>query len=119
MRRINVIKDPAGKVVGSHVRAKVVKKQGRTARFASLSSILCTMSASPGKARSSTWRPDLGVIEKKGSWLAFDGQQIGQGRESAKDFLRENGTMLDAIIASVRQKNTDGASLGKRIGGTE
>ena len=46
-------------------------------------------------------------------------QQIGQGRESAKDFLRDNPKLLDAVVAAVRQKIAAGASLGKRIGAPE
>ena len=118
MRRINVIKDSAGKVVGSHVRAKVVKNKVAPPFCESEFDIMYDV----GIAREGSVidvATDLGVIEKKGSWLAYDGQQIGQGRESAKDYLRENGKMLDAIIASVRQKISDGAILGKRIGGTE
>jgi recombination protein RecA len=118
MRRVNVIKDPAGKVVGSHVRAKVVKNKVAPPFCESEFDIMYDV----GIAREGSVidvATDLGVIEKKGSWLAYDGQQIGQGRESAKDFLRENGKMLEAIIVSVRQKISDGASLGKRIGGTE
>ena len=118
MRRINVIKDSAGKVVGSHVRAKVVKNKVAPPFCESEFDIMYDVGiAKEGSVIDVA--TDLGVIEKKGSWLAYDGQQIGQGRESAKDFLRENGKMLDAIIASVRQKISDGASLGKRIGGTE
>jgi recombination protein RecA len=118
MRRVNIIKDPAGKVVGSHVRAKIVKNKVAPPFCESEFDIMYDVGiAKEGSVIDVA--TDLGVIEKKGSWLAFDGQQIGQGRESAKDFLRENGTMLDAIIASVRQKIADGASLGKRIGGTE
>ena len=118
MRRINVIKDSAGKVVGSHVRAKVVKNKVAPPFCESEFDIMYDVGiAKEGSVIDVA--TDLGVIEKKGSWLAYDGQQIGQGRESAKDFLRENGKMLDAIIASVRQKISDGASRGKRIGGTE
>ena len=118
MRRINVIKDSAGKVVGSHVRAKVVKNKVAPPFCESEFDIMYDVGiAKEGSVIDVA--TDLGVIEKKGSWLAYDGQQIGQGRESAKDFRRENGKMLDAIIASVRQKISDGASLGKRIGGTE
>ena len=118
MRRVNVIKDPAGKVVGSHVRAKVVKNKVAPPFAEAEFDIMYDVGiAKEGSVIDVA--TDLGVIEKKGSWLAFDGQQIGQGRESAKDYLRENGKMLDAIIASVRQKISEGASLGKRIGGTE
>ncbi|HVM59681.1 MAG TPA: recombinase RecA [Verrucomicrobiae bacterium] len=118
MRRINVIKDSAGKVVGSHVRAKVVKNKVAPPFTESEFDIMYDV----GIAREGSVidvATDLEVIEKKGSWLAFDGQQIGQGRESAKDFLRENGQMLDAIVAAVRAKIAAGAHVPKKIGAAE
>src|SRR6266436_6642727 len=118
IRRINVIKDSAGKVVGSHVRAKVVKNKVAPPFTESEFDIMYDVGiAKEGSVIDVA--TDLGVIERKGSWLAFDGQQIGQGRESAKDFLRENGKMLDQIIIGVKAKMATGVSLGKRIGGTE
>jgi len=120
MRRINIIKDAAGKVVGSHVRAKVVKNKVAPARFASPSSTsMYDVGHRQGRPPSSDVATDIGVLEKKGSWLAFNGEMIGQGRESAKDFLRANPKVLDQVIAAVRQKIVEGVSLGKRIGGTE
>jgi recombination protein RecA len=118
MRRVNVIKDPAGKVVGSHVRAKVVKNKVAPPFCESEFDIMYDVGISKEGSVIDV-ATDIGVIEKKGSWLAFDGQQIGQGRESAKDFLRENGKMLDQIIIGVKAKMATGVSLGKRIGGTE
>ena len=115
MRRINVIKDSAGKVVGSHVRAKVVKNKVAPPFTESEFDIMYDVGiAKEGSVIDVA--TDLGVLERKGSWLAFDGQQIGQGRESAKDFLRENGKMLDAIIAAVRGKVAAGAHVPKKIG---
>jgi recombination protein RecA len=117
MRRINVIKDSMGKVVGSHVRAKVVKNKVAPpfteAEFDIMYDIGIAKEGSVIDVAT-----DLGVLDRKGSWLAFDGQQIGQGRESAKDFLRENPKMLDAVIVAVRQKIAAGAHVGKRIGAT-
>jgi len=118
MRRVNVIKDPAGKVVGSHVRAKVVKNKVAPPFCESEFDIMYDVGISKEGSVIDV-ATDIGVIEKKGSWLAFDGQQIGQGRESAKDFLRENGKMLEQIIIGVKAKMATGVSLGKRIGGTE
>jgi recombination protein RecA len=118
MRRVNVIKDSAGKVVGSHVRAKVVKNKVAPPFTEAEFDIMYDV----GIAREGSVidvATDLGVIEKKGSWLAFDSQQIGQGRESAKDFLRENGKMLEAIIAAVQAKISAGAHVPKKIGATE
>ena len=116
MRRINIIKDSMGKVIGSHVRAKVVKNKVAPPFAESEFDIMYDVGiAKEGSVIDVA--TDLGVLERKGSWLAFDGQQIGQGREAAKDFLRENSKMLDQIIAAVKAKVAAGALVGKRIGG--
>lgn len=44
-----------------------------------------------------------GVVEKSGSWYSHDSQRIGQGRENAKTFLRDNPEMADAIEQAVRK----------------
>jgi recombination protein RecA len=50
---------------------------------------------------------DLGVkaavVEKSGAWFSYDSQRIGQGRENAKQFLRDNRALADAIEAKVRE----------------
>jgi recombination protein RecA len=43
-----------------------------------------------------------GVVEKSGSWFSHDGQRIGQGRENAKTFLKDNPAVADAIEAAIR-----------------
>ncbi|MEE8545516.1 MAG: recombinase RecA [Alphaproteobacteria bacterium] len=43
-----------------------------------------------------------GVVEKSGAWYSHDSQRIGQGRESAKEFLAENADVADAIEAEIR-----------------
>jgi len=44
-----------------------------------------------------------GVVEKSGSWFSYDGQRIGQGRENAKMFLKQNPTIAETIERAVRQ----------------
>ncbi len=44
-----------------------------------------------------------GVVEKSGAWYSHDSQRIGQGRESAKEFLAENADVADAIEAEIRR----------------
>ncbi len=44
-----------------------------------------------------------GVIEKSGSWYAYDGQRIGQGRENTKLYLKSNPKIADAIERAIRQ----------------
>ncbi|MBH1988560.1 MAG: recombinase RecA [Myxococcaceae bacterium] len=51
---------------------------------------------------------DLGVIEKSGSWLSYQGQKIGQGRENAKQFFSENPTVLAEIESKVRAQSNPG-----------
>src|SRR5690242_21143733 len=43
-----------------------------------------------------------GVVEKSGAWFSYDSQRIGQGRENAKQFLREHHEIADAIEARIR-----------------
>jgi recombination protein RecA len=43
------------------------------------------------------------VVEKSGAWFSYDSQRIGQGRENAKQFLKENPDVASRIEAAVRQ----------------
>ncbi|MBV9756702.1 MAG: recombinase RecA [Alphaproteobacteria bacterium] len=45
-----------------------------------------------------------GVVEKSGAWFSYDSQRIGQGRENAKQFLREHAEAADAIERKVREQ---------------
>ncbi len=47
-----------------------------------------------------------GVVEKSGAWFSYDSQRIGQGRENAKQFLREHPEMADAIERKVRDQSS-------------
>ncbi|HUD06284.1 MAG TPA: recombinase RecA [Candidatus Saccharimonadales bacterium] len=44
------------------------------------------------------------IIEKSGAWFAYKGEKIGQGREAAKQYLREHPKVLDALAKEVRDK---------------
>jgi recombination protein RecA len=46
-----------------------------------------------------------GMVEKSGSWFSFDSQRLGQGRENAKAFLRENPDIANRIEAAIRQNS--------------
>jgi recombination protein RecA len=46
-----------------------------------------------------------GIVEKSGSWFSFDSQRIGQGRENAKQFLRDNKTAAEAIEKRIREQS--------------
>ena len=46
-----------------------------------------------------------GVVEKSGSWFSAEGQRIGQGRENAKQFMRDNPAVANAIEKKVRDQS--------------
>jgi recombination protein RecA len=45
------------------------------------------------------------VVEKSGAWFSYDSQRIGQGRENAKQFLRDHTAMRDAIEKRIRDQS--------------
>ena len=98
IRRIGAIKD-GDRNVGNRVRAKVVKNKiappFREAEF----DIMFTEGISAAGDLVDLASED-GVIEKAGAWLSYKGTRIGQGRENAKAFLKEN----PAMFAEVRQR---------------
>lgn len=46
---------------------------------------------------------ETGIIDKSGSWYAYSGERIGQGRETVKKYLQENTAMYETILAKVRE----------------
>ncbi len=47
---------------------------------------------------------DLEVIQKSGSWYAFEGERMGQGRENAKDFLKSNTEIYNICVDRIKAK---------------
>jgi recombination protein RecA len=47
---------------------------------------------------------DHGVIEKRGTWLSFDGTQLGQGREAAAEQLSKEPELEKKLIAQIKEK---------------
>ncbi|CAH1658802.1 DNA recombination/repair protein RecA [Hyphomicrobiales bacterium] len=46
-----------------------------------------------------------GIVEKSGAWFSYDSQRLGQGRENAKQFLRNNPDVADRIELAIRQNS--------------
>ena len=105
IRRIGSIKDRE-EVTGNHTRVKVVKNK-LAPPFREIQFDIMF-----GEGISKTGELiDLGVkaniVEKSGAWFSFDSQRIGQGRENAKQFLRDHPAILDAIEKRIREKSAD------------
>ena len=47
---------------------------------------------------------DLGIVKKSGAWYTYEGEQLGQGREKAKEFLTENLELMIDISERIRQQ---------------
>ncbi|SMF85241.1 RecA protein [Tistlia consotensis] len=100
IRRIGAIKDK-DLVVGNQTRVKVVKnKLAPPFRVVEFDIMYGEGISKTGELL------DLGVqasvVEKSGAWFSYDGQRIGQGRENAKTFLKENPAIANAIEQAVR-----------------
>jgi recombination protein RecA len=57
-----------------------------------------------------------GIVEKSGSWFSFDSTRIGQGRENAKQFLRDHKDMAEIIEKRIREQS--GAVADKMLVGS-
>lgn len=54
---------------------------------------------------------DLDIVQKSGSWYSYNEERLGQGRENAKQFLKENSTIADEIHGMIRKHhNLDDAA---------
>jgi recombination protein RecA len=101
IRRIQAIKE-GDRVVGSRTRGKVVKNKVaapfREAEFDIL--------YGEGISREGDLIDlgvDKGLIEKSGTWLSYGGERMGQGRENARVFLRENKDIRDKLENALRK----------------
>jgi len=100
IRRIGAIKDRET-VTGNQTRVKVVKnKMAPPFRVVEFDIMYGEGVSKVGELL------DLGiqagVVDKSGSWFSYDGQRIGQGRENAKTFLRNNPALADGIEQKIR-----------------
>ncbi len=102
IRRIQSIKD-GDRVVGSRTRGKVVKNKVaapfREAEFDIL--------YGEGISREGDLLDvgvEKGLIEKSGTWLSYGGERLGQGRENARLFLKENTDIRDKLEAALRKQ---------------
>ncbi|MCH8952300.1 MAG: recombinase RecA [Proteobacteria bacterium] len=100
IRRIGTIKD-RDEVVGNSTRVKVVKnKVAPPFRLAEFDIMYGEGISKMGELIDLGVK--AGVVDKSGSWFSYGDQRIGQGRENAKNFLRENGDIALEIEDKIR-----------------
>jgi len=114
IRRIGQIKETTGKVVGNRTRVKVVKNKVAPPFTECEFDIMYN----EGISRTGSIL-DLGienkVLEKKGAWIAYNGELIGQGREAAKQYLKDNPKIANELTKLIMEKVTvrGGTTLGE------
>lgn len=102
VRRIEALKQ-GGEVVGNRTRVKIVKnKVAPPFREAEFDIMFGKGISKEGDILDLA--SDCGVVVKSGAWYAYNGEKIGQGRENAKAYLKENPSVCDEIEAKVREK---------------
>lgn len=108
VQRIGAIKSPAGEIVGNRTRVKVVKNKVAApfteAEFDILYS--CGISREGSVLDAAIVR---GIVERRGSWLAFGGEQLGQGTLSAISYLKEHPEVTEKITELVKNTPVDPA----------
>src|SRR3989440_1122956 len=105
IRRKDQIKTPDGKVIGNRTKIKVVKNKVAPP----FTEVEFDIMYDEGISANGSLL-DLGidhkVLEKKGAWIAFNGELVGQGREAAKEAFRSNAALAAKVTAAILEKVT-------------
>ncbi len=100
IRRKETLKDAAGNAIGNHVRVKIVKNKVAPPFAEAEFDILYNHGINQEGSIL-----DVGVenniVGKKGAWLQFDGELIGQGKEAAQKALAENPALAQKIVSAI------------------
>jgi recombination protein RecA len=117
IRRIETLKDGT-EAVGSRTKVKVVKNKVappfRTAEFDILFGI--GISREGGLIDLGV---EQGIVRKSGAWYTYEGDQLGQGKENARNFLRENPDLANEIEKKIKEKLGVGPRLDAEAAGKE
>lgn len=110
VRRIGSIKGDADQIIGNRVRVKVVKnKVAPPFREAEFDIIFNEGISLVGEVVD--MGVEKGIVEKAGAWYSYRGERIGQGREGAKNFLKEHPELMEEIRRHIM------SSMGVEAGG--
>jgi recombination protein RecA len=115
IRRIGVIKE-RDEVVGNSTRVKVVKNK-LAPPFKQVEFDIMYGEGISKMGELIDLGLKAGVVEKSGAWFSYDSQRLGQGRENAKTFLKQNPETASKIEAAIRQNA--GLIAEKILGPTE
>jgi recombination protein RecA len=103
IRRKDAIKDAAGTAVGNHVKVKIVKNKVAPP-FAEAEFDIIFNHGIDKEGSVIDCGLDAGVVEKKGAWLQFQGELIGQGKEAARKALADKPDLMKKIMDAILAK---------------
>ncbi|WP_353111725.1 recombinase RecA [Microbacterium sp.] len=102
IRRIETLKD-GSEAVGNRTRVKVVKnKMAPPFKQAEFDILYGTGISREGSLID--FGVEHGIVKKSGAWYTYDGDQLGQGKENARNFLLKNEDIAAAIETQIKQK---------------
>ncbi len=102
VRRIETLKD-GNEPVGNRTKAKVVKnKLASPFKVAEFDILYGTGISREGGLID--LGVEQGIVRKSGAWYTYDGDQLGQGKENARNFLRDNPDIADEIEKKIKEK---------------
>ena len=101
IRRIGAIKQPDGSVTGNRTKVKVVKNKVAPPFTEAEFDIMYNEGISNTGALLDM-ALEKGIIEKRGSWLSYKGNQLAQGRDAAKEVLKGDSALYDEIEVAVK-----------------
>ncbi len=103
IRRIGAIKTTDGNVTGNRTKVKIVKNKVAPPFTEAEFDIMYNEGISSIGALLDL-ALEKGIIEKRGSWLSYKGNQLAQGRDAAKEALRADQSLYDELFATVTAK---------------
>ena len=103
IRRVGAIKE-RDEVVGNQTRVKVVKNK-LAPPFKQVEFDIMYGEGVSKMGELIDLGVKAGVVEKSGAWFSYDSQRLGQGRENAKTFLKQNPDMAGKIETAIRQNS--------------
>ena len=109
IRRKDVLKDAAGNAMGNHVKVKIVKNKVAPPFAEAEFDILFNHGIDKEGGILDTGI-DAGVVDKKGAWLQFAGELVGQGREAARRALIEKPEIGRKIVEAIMAKRAAAAA---------
>ncbi len=111
IRRKETIKDAAGNAIGNHVKVKIVKNKVAPP-FSEAEFDIFYNHGINKEGSVLDVGIDSGVVDKKGAWLQFGGELIGQGKDAAQKTLVEKPDLAKKIIAAIMAKRSGAAPTG-------